>query len=383
MPFTLKPAKGDEFVNRDELLTEMLSELADPDSTVGYALYGKRRIGKTSVLKEVQRRLKPEKGCVAVYFSVWDLIDNSVEEFCRNLSLEIIDAYRPGLGLGYRAREFIQMPLSLLGKVLEETELRVIYSEFEFLISRKKPSEAGVLLEHCFGLAEKLAKNTGTKCILLIDEFPSVIDLKTENRKIGEGILKKIRTIFEDWEKTTLCISGSVRSTMELTVLTASSPFYRQLVIKEVKPLGLEHVRTLLRQNLKIPEKSVEEIYDFSTGIPFYVNFIGKMLERKGKRDPESVRAIEQEFLGEEGNLLFREEFNSLSPKEKAIVIEISRDRHSPGEIAASIGDKVSNVNTFLNYLIDKGHISRKEKGFYSLEDPVFERWIRETQISE
>ncbi len=234
----------------------MLSELADSNSTVGYALYGKRRIGKTSILKEVQRRLELEKGCVTVYFSVWDLIDNSLEEFCRNLSLEIIDAYRPGIGMKYRARELLQMPLSLLGKVLGETELRVIYSEFEFLISRKKQSEAGVLLEHCFGLAEKLAKNTGTKCVLLIDEFPSVIDLKVENRKIGEGILKKIRTIFEDWEKTTLCISGSVRSTMELTVLSASSPFYRQLVVKEVKPLGLEHVRALLRQNFKIPEQA-------------------------------------------------------------------------------------------------------------------------------
>ncbi|HII01707.1 TPA: hypothetical protein HA351_08695 [Methanosarcinaceae archaeon] len=383
MAFTLKPAKGEEFVNRDELLTEMLSGLTDPDSTEGYALYGKRRIGKTSILKEVQRRLEPEKGCIAVYFSVWDLIDNSVEEFCRNLSLEIIDAYRPGLGMKYRARELLQMPLSLLGKVLGETELRVIYSEFEFLISRKKATEAGVLLEHCLGLAEKLAKSTGTKCVLLIDEFPSVIDLKVENQKIGEGILKKIRTIFEDWEKTTLCISGSVRSTMELTVLSASSPFYRQLVVKEVNPLKLEHVRALLRQNLKIPEESVEEIYSFSAGIPFYVNFIGKMLERKGERDPESVRAIEQEFLSEEGNLLFREEFNSLSPKEKAIVIEISRDRHSPGEIAASIGDKVSNINTFLNYLINKGHISRKKKGFYALEDPVFERWTRETQVNE
>jgi hypothetical protein len=143
------------------------------------------------------------------------------------------------------------------------------------------------------------------------------------------------------------------------------------------------HVRALLRQNLKIPEESVAEICSFSAGIPFYVNFMGKMLERKGKIDLESVRAIEQEFLGEEGNLLFREEFNSLSPKEKAIVIEISWGRHSPGEIATSIGDKVSNINAFLNYLINKGHISRKEKGFYSLEDPVFERWIRETQVSE
>lgn len=383
MSFTLKPAKGEEFVNREELIEEMLSELENKNSTIGYALYGKRRIGKTSVLKEVQRRLGKSSECIAVYFSVWDLIDYSVEEFCEKLSMEIIDAYRPELGLKYRAREFLEMPLYLVRKILEETEFKVVYNEFEFLISRKKNSEAGALLEHCFGVAERLAKSTDTKCVLLIDEFPSVIDLKIDNTKIGEGILKKIRTIFEDWEKTSLCISGSVRSTMDLTVLSASSPFYRQLVVKEIKPLGAEHVRTLLRQNLEIPDESVNEIYRFSAGIPFYVQFIGKMLERKREKNPESIRSIEKEFLEEEGDLLFREEFGSLSPKEKAIIIEIAMEKHTPKEIAASLGDKVSNINMFLSYLVNKGHVSKEEKGFYTVDDPVFERWIRKILVGE
>jgi AAA+ ATPase superfamily predicted ATPase len=383
MPFTLKPAKGEEFVNREELMKEILSELENKNSTVGYALYGKRRIGKTSILKEIQRRLEASTDCIVVYFSVWDLIDCSVEAFCEKLSMEIIDTYRPKLGLKYRAREFLQMPLSLIRKILEETQFRVVYNEFEFLISQNKNPDVGVLLEHCFGLAEELAKNTGTKCVLLIDEFPSVIDLKVDNTKVGEGILKKIRTIFEDWENTSLCISGSIRSTMEMTILSASSPFYRQLVIKEIKPLELEHVRTLLRQNLEIPEESVREVYCFSAGIPFYVQFIGKMLARKRLKTLESIRSIEKEFLEEEGNLLFKEEFVSLSPKEKAVIMEISLNKHTPKEISASLGDKVSNINMFLNYLLNKGYISREEKGFYTIYDPVFERWIREILIGQ
>lgn len=58
MQFTLKPVKGEGFIDRQELLEEMFSELTDINSTTGYAVYGKRRIGKTSILKEVQRRLK-------------------------------------------------------------------------------------------------------------------------------------------------------------------------------------------------------------------------------------------------------------------------------------------------------------------------------------
>ena len=38
MRFTLQPVKGKEFVDRIGLLEEMVSELADKRSTMGYAL---------------------------------------------------------------------------------------------------------------------------------------------------------------------------------------------------------------------------------------------------------------------------------------------------------------------------------------------------------
>ncbi len=80
------------------------------------------------------------------------------------------------------------------------------------------------------------------------------MELKVGNARIGDGIFKKIRTIFEDREQTTLCVAGSIRSTMNIAVLSSSSPFYRQLVIREIEPLKIEHVRQLLRQNFEISE---------------------------------------------------------------------------------------------------------------------------------
>ncbi len=138
MYFTLRPVKGERFINRQELLDEMISELRDIESTTGYALYGKRRIGKTSVLKEVQRRLESEHKIVTVYFSVWDLIEFSVVEFCQRLSMEIIDAYRPYIGLKYKAKELFQTPLTMLRKLLDSSELKIVYNELEFLIAKNK-----------------------------------------------------------------------------------------------------------------------------------------------------------------------------------------------------------------------------------------------------
>jgi AAA+ ATPase superfamily predicted ATPase len=376
MYFTLRPVKGERFINRQELLEEMTLELKDMESTTGYALYGKRRIGKTSILKEVQRRLESEHKIVTVYFSVWDLIEFSVVEFCQRLSMEIIDAYRPYLGLKYKAKELFQTPLTMLRKLLDSSEFKIVYNELEFLISKKRDIDKNLLVENALCLPEKLAKSTGTKCILMIDEFPSISELKSDNNKIGETIIKKMRTIFENWERTTLCISGSIRSTMKLSVMSSISPFYRQLIIKEVTPFEREYTKELLSGDIEITEEGVDEIHNFSTGIPFYIQFIGKMLERRKGASVELIKELEEEFLLEEGDILFKEEFDNLSSKERLIAINIAKGCHTPKAIASAVGDNISNVNRFLTYLEQKGYVLKREKGYYILEDPVFVRWL-------
>jgi len=60
MPFILKPAEGGDFIDREEIIEDMVKTLSSK-SLIGFALYGKRRVGKTSILKEVRRRLRNKK----------------------------------------------------------------------------------------------------------------------------------------------------------------------------------------------------------------------------------------------------------------------------------------------------------------------------------
>ncbi|WP_456474611.1 AAA family ATPase [Candidatus Pyrohabitans sp.] len=374
MGFTLKPAEGMNFIDREELLNEILSELKNMQSTTGFAIYGSRRVGKTSLLKEVQRRLSGERNIAVVYFSVWDLVEFTLEEFCRRLSTEVINTYRSELGIKFKAAELLRTPLSVLRKI---SELRVVYEDIEFLVSFRG-ADTNELVERTLNLPEKLAEETGTKCVLLIDEFPSVIDLKAGEARVGEGIIRKIRTLSEGWHRTVLCISGSIRSTMALVVLSSASPFYRQFVVREIGPLEEEHLVHFLRRNLRIDGEAAREICRFSGGIPFYVQFMGKMLERKrGRIRVGDVARVEEEFLTEEGNLLFTEEFERLSARERLVLMALAQGRCSPSSIAEEVGDRVSNVNVFLKYLEDKGYVHKRGRGRYHIEDPVFEEWLR------
>ena len=101
------------------------------------------------------------------------------------------------------------------------------------------------------------------------------------------------------------------------------------------------------------------------------------MLERVEENTLDSINDVENEFLAEEGNILFKEEFNSLGSKERLIVANIAGGCYSRKELANIMGDKVSNIDRFLMYLIEKGYVERIERGYYALEDPVFERWLK------
>ncbi len=371
--FTLKAAEGESFVNREELLKEMIDELSNLNSTDGYALYGIRRVGKTSILKELKRRLEKKKRIVPVYTSLWDLVEFSVEEFCRRLSEEVLDSYRKLLGIKFRAVELFKAPLSLMRKI---SSLKIVYEDIEFILSFKG-KDLSTLIERTFMLPEKLASATETKCILMIDEFPDIVNLELKGEKAGIRIVKKIRTVAEKWRRTALCISGSIRSTLDLVALSPASPFYRQLIIKQVKPLEKKYVVELLKKNLDIEDEACDEVYRFSGGIPFYVQFIGKILSRKkGRIRIKDVKLAEEEFLNEEGNILFIGDFERLSRGEKLVLKALVQGGETPAEVRKNIGGKLSNPSMVLKMLEDKGIVERKERGRYRIADPVFKLWL-------
>ncbi|RLB76665.1 MAG: hypothetical protein DRH24_17490, partial [Deltaproteobacteria bacterium] len=84
--FTLREVEGELFVNREELVGEMVKTLSDQKLLMGFALYGPRRIGKSSLLLEVRRRLRERKDIVPVYFSLWELDQGTIAEFNKELT---------------------------------------------------------------------------------------------------------------------------------------------------------------------------------------------------------------------------------------------------------------------------------------------------------
>jgi AAA+ ATPase superfamily predicted ATPase len=388
MAFTIQPAVNKEFINRESELQDMLSTLKDKSSTIGFALIGKRRIGKTSIFKEIKRRLENEEKIATVYFSIWELVEKNVPEFAKEFSAAIIDAYQPYLQLKYKAKELLELPFNFLKNIIAGLKLNIeLKDSISLLLSFEKEEmiEQTRLIDEVFYLPEKLAYQTKTKCVIFMDEFPDVMDIKLNGKKVGENIIKKIRTIQENYKHTALNISGSIRKTMDIACISSSSAFYRQFVIKQIGPLSKEDVSLLMARNLKnksINQEALNLLYQFTGGIPFYVQFIGRLINQSDVKSitPKDIKEKIDEFLHQEGDLLFNEEFNQLSEKERLIVTTMAHKKTSSfAQLSKYLNNKVGNLARFLSYLEKKAILEKKAKGVYVFADIVFEKWLSQS----
>ena len=384
MTFTMLPVKGKNFIDRKEIVTEIIDTLSDRGVFMGFALYGIRRVGKSSIFIEVKRRLGGNDFVVPVYVNVWDLTEETVPEFVGILRNAIIDAYGPRLGLKYKAEELLQFPIKLLRDTMKSASINVTLGEdIEAILkwNERGKIDYNHLIDEVFDLAENLAKETDTRCALLIDEFPSLIELKLNGKKVGEPIIKKIRTIQERKKHVIISISGSVRKTMDMVAISSGSAFYKELILRGVKPLEPEYTRKLIEENLggDATDDAYERIHELSNGIPFYVQAVGKKLRelKKDSIDLEDVDCAFDTFLGEEGTLIFKQQFKQLSPKERLIVKTMAKNGvYSLSEIAKAMKENPTNISWFLNNLEDKGVLIKEDPGRYGFMDPIFKKWL-------
>ena len=174
MGFTLKPVQGKALVNREKIIEEMVTSLADFGVEMGFALVGNRRMGKTSIFLEVCRQLRNKEKIVPVYFSLWDLVEGTLEEFTQFLSVAILDAYKDRLSLKLKAKNFLKIPLETIKEILTEAEVAIkIKEEVEILLSPRRAKKRAIEdLERVFELPESLALQTKTRCVLFLMNSP-------------------------------------------------------------------------------------------------------------------------------------------------------------------------------------------------------------------
>ncbi|WP_048056155.1 ATP-binding protein [Pyrococcus sp. ST04] len=306
------------FVNRKREL-EFLERKWKEKGAQLIIIYGRRRIGKTMLLKEF---LKGKKG---VYFlATADSMGENVKELAEKFS-------------------------ELAGK--------------EYF---REVRDFGRLFRY---LAEEIGNE---KVAIVLDEFQYLMSLEP-------GILSALQKVWDEHLKGTeifLVLCGSSIGMME-RIMEYKSPLYgRRTGQWKVEPFDIKAIAEMF------PERSMEEvvkIYAVFGGVPFYLDLVKNLSVEKAIREKVLRKG---EVLYEEPEFLLREELREPRVY-KLILKGLALGYETLGELMSFTGLERGNISKYLDVLERLDLVGyelpygKRKRGRYYIKDNFFAFWFR------
>ena len=310
------------FIGRERELTA-LKEWYDKDGIGMMVIYGRRRIGKSTLITEFA------KGKRTIFYTATKIGKN------RNLELfskQVVDLLMPGLG---------------------EVRFPATEAVFDFI-----------------------DKNMGSeKIVLVIDELPYWAE---RDEALLSVLQKYMDTVWND-KNLKIILCGSALSFMEKKVLSEKSPLFGRRD-SQMKLDAFDY----LDSAKFVPDYSNEDkaiCYGITGGIAKYLS----MLDPAKSMDENIIRLFFRTdgYLYDETRNLLTQEFSDIAIVNN-IVEQIASGENTLNTIAGKIGEKESTILYSLDKLISVGLVEKKrciteeknkKKTQYVLKDFMFKFW--------
>lgn len=382
MFLTSTPATARAFQDRArelELLEQAVKRLLR-GSPQWVALLGPRKVGKTSLMLELQRRVASPK----LRFVVLDSFEErplSFEVF-RRLALRTLDAFFAD-ELGVSLQALSRAPGSFRAALTEAKQFarldRALRAELLELAERRADER---LAEFALGLPERLAAALSVHCVVAWDEFQELARLDSSR---STGVLPLARALWQRHRRTTYFVSGSERAIVKRIVEAHDSPFFQHFTLMELGPMSVEDAALLLQRNAKpartLPAPLTRRLATLLGGHPFYLQVVGEELTQLAPPyDEAAVRAVLAEVLFSRTgrlSLFFEQEFQRVVGQASTLAATLDALADGPcrpTDVAKAIGASTGSVARYLERVADVTR--RRDDGRYELVDPTFALWL-------
>ncbi|MBI1973645.1 AAA family ATPase [Candidatus Micrarchaeota archaeon] len=383
-----KPVSGELFYGRKDVIETVVNSPGN-----SHALVGIRRVGKTSILEELELRFR-KKGVIALRVNIHDVIPFSIENFLNAYTTAVIDGYATvskRKQLAERIKEFLKGKLAGVSDLIKSAHIETDAVRMWFEFRQGTQKDLTQLMQDVIAYPEKLAREAGSRVVIMIDEFQ-------ELQKLGEDFMKSLRSNMQKTKKVDYVISGSSVGMMSYILGNPRSPFYNMFLAKRVGGLDDESARRLLGRlkdfGVSLKGNLEKEIIVRTVAMPLYLQAIGKISllychekETKSKRgciiNKEEFDTVIWRRLFGELYFHFEQLESYLHGKSRTISEVIAvRKVHAPSQIAREAGMNLTSLPLYLKQLINEGFLEKREGGYY-FTDPVFEEWfVRKKTIS-
>lgn len=355
-----KAVVGIHFVDREEEINEIKSTLLSGQHIL---LFSPRKMGKTSLIKEIFRKTKD---VTCIHIDLWQI--TSPYTLAREIINRTINkTYTSIEKLGHDLKDLFR---SLRPKIYIDVDGHI---GIEF--SREETTEA---LKEALDFPERIARKKNIKLIIAFDEFQEIEHLN------GMQMEKIFRSILQHHEHVGYIFTGSERSLINIIFGEKERPFYRFAKHMELKPIDEELLKKFIinkfaQSGKKIDKNSAQWITEFSKGIPYYVQHISHEVwyTTEKEADIRTVKKCLEERILPSLSSGFQAIWNRIkSDEQKRLLIGIANET-----------DPQIYSQTFIKKfdLKSPGHVRKAFKSLEKFElieknritDPFFEEWVK------
>jgi hypothetical protein len=378
------PATADGFYDRTVELArieEALGKLVR-GAPKWLCLVGPRKVGKSSLLREVERRLQVRPGPHPA-FAVVDVLDTlpASTEVVRSIAISAVDALL-SQDVGQALAPLAKSPEAWRAALLASQRVLTLAAPLRTLLL-ELPTHAddhrslGVLLS----VPEQLALALDTFVVVAIDEFHELASMP----KGGPALIALLRSVWQRHRRTAYVVSGSARATLLELATSDSSPFFQHFEVLEVEGFTEAFAITLLveashDEEAPITEALARRIFRVIGGNPFYLQVIGEAVSRQRGRGEVRLRnALQDTLFSDTGrlSLYFMNEFQRLVGRATTLAATLNALSVGPAtltEVARRIDGSTAATLGYLERLADA--VRRGPDQRWMLTDPVFGLWL-------
>ncbi len=361
-PYTLRPVTGASFYGRKRELRELIQNLRDVRPGEAVLLWGPRRIGKTSLLLELQQRIMSGQDYVLVFVDMQRLSGRSTTIFIR----DILRAIAQALGQPEETPKLNRLKRDPLGY-------------FRSFLDNNP------ILRH-------------KHLVLIIDEFQLLPHLTEEEVTLAD-LNRTFRSLIQHRGGLTIIFSGG--GVLGALLQQPEASFMLEVAhYQKIDCLEETAARQLIvepAQHVTYAEKVVDNLLYLTAGHPYYLQWLcGELVARADREQQriiadEHLEALLNEWLPEQGEQFFNHLWGSSAGFSRPQQF-ISKLVLAALATHAGVGGSLSlaDVETILQeVLVDtpqlwyvlqdlaKMDTVIVENDHYAVKMPLFQRWMR------
>ncbi|HEY1352195.1 MAG TPA: hypothetical protein VGF67_21470 [Ktedonobacteraceae bacterium] len=259
------------FVGRQELIEELSYQMTRSGRTSALVIYGQKRSGKTSILRNLETHLSVQKAgtyetILPIYFSMQSVLAKNEWMMPGMFFLIAQDVaqkcYEAGLG-------------EQVGELTAEEIMKMPGPEIQFRT-----------------YLNRIRRLPSTRLVLLIDEFTE-LSARIDEGRIDRSIMKLLKSLIEQGFFS--CVICGID-----TMPQVLNKYANELAVSDPRTIGyLSHdaARQLIEDPIRLPDGQsrytsplvVEEIIRLTAGSPYYIQFVCQRLVDYMNRETRSA----------------------------------------------------------------------------------------------